>query len=32
MVAINTFLLTTEFAEFCQKLLAEQIGPIAGMI
>jgi len=30
--SINALPLTTEFAEFCQQLLAEQIGPIAGMI
>lgn len=31
-ISINALPLTIEFTEFCQKLLAEQIGPIAEMI
>lgn len=31
-ISINALPLTSEFTESCQKLLAEQIGPIAGMI
>jgi len=30
--AANSLPVQAEFADFCQKLLAEQIGPIAGMI
>jgi hypothetical protein len=30
--AVNSLPVQAEFADFCQKLLAEQIGPIAGMI
>lgn len=30
--SINSLLVQAEFADFCQKLLAEYIGPIAGMI
>ena len=31
-VLINSLPVESEFADFCQKLLADRIGPIAGMI